>query len=188
MKKAQVLFVVIVVLFFACGGLKDFKNLFSSSVLLDKPKPIAPALDSASMVYSDAGLIFPVFGKTQKHIISKFGDPRDNGARVHEGIDIAAEKGTVVLSVSDGKVVNVKDEGRGGKQVWVHDRERGHTYYYAHLNSQFVLEGDRVQTGSALGTVGNTGNASTTIPHLHFAVYENEWLDNDVIDPLPLLP
>jgi len=129
-----------------------------------------------------------VLDKSRKHIISKFGDPRDNGTRLHEGIDIAAERGTVVLSVSDGKVVTVKEEGRGGKQVWVRDRERGHVYYYAHLDSQFVQEGDRVQAGTALGTVGNTGNAITTIPHLHFAVYKNDFLENNVLDPLPLLP
>ena len=43
--------------------------------------------------------------------------------------------------------------------------------YYAHLNEQWVEPGDFVLTGQPLGAVGNTGNAVTTPPHLHFGVY-----------------
>lgn len=188
MRKFQIVCVCIFLLFAACGSLKDFENLFSTTIFQEEAEADLPALDSSLFVFSAAGLIFPVKGKTQKHIISRFGDPRDGGARIHEGIDIAADRGTPVLSVSDGKVVRVKEEGRGGKQVWVRDRKRDFTYYYAHLDTQLVAEGDRVRTGTILGTVGNTGNARTTIPHLHFAIYERDWFDSDVLDPLPLMP
>ena len=43
--------------------------------------------------------------------------------------------------------------------------------YYAHLDSQAVSSGMRVEIGDTLGFVGNTGNARTTPPHLHFGVY-----------------
>jgi murein DD-endopeptidase MepM/ murein hydrolase activator NlpD len=43
--------------------------------------------------------------------------------------------------------------------------------YYAHLTEQWVEPGDFVLAGQPLGSVGNTGNAVTTPPHLHFGVY-----------------
>jgi len=43
--------------------------------------------------------------------------------------------------------------------------------YYAHLDEQWVEPGEFVRAGQALGAVGNTGNARTTPPHLHFGVY-----------------
>ena len=54
--------------------------------------------------------------------------------------------------------------------VWVRD-EGPHSIYYAHLDSQVVAAGEKVDPGTLLGYVGNTGNARTTPPHLHFGVY-----------------
>jgi SH3-like domain-containing protein len=47
----------------------------------------------------------------------------------------------------------------------------GNRVYYAHLDRHYVTEGVRVDAGDTLGFVGNTGNARTTPPHLHFGVY-----------------
>ena len=58
----------------------------------------------------------------------------------------------------------------GGKVVWLRDTF-GNSLYYAHLDSQAVSSGMRVDVGDTLGFVGNTGNARTTPPHLHFGVY-----------------
>jgi murein DD-endopeptidase MepM/ murein hydrolase activator NlpD len=66
----------------------------------------------------------------------------------------------------------------------------GRRYYYAHLDryADRLQEGDRVSTQTLLGYVGNTGNARTTPPHLHFGVYGSGWgSDERVINPLPLL-
>jgi hypothetical protein len=46
----------------------------------------------------------------------------------------------------------------------------GNSLYYAHLDSQSVSSGMRVNVGDTIGFVGNTGNARTTPPHLHFGV------------------
>ncbi len=127
---------------------------------------------------------FPVPGKSRKDIISFFGDARDGGARRHEGIDIGAPKGTPVVSVSAGVVKRVVEKGNGGKQVWIEDRSTSSTFYYAHLDSQLVEEGQRVTEGQQIGTVGNTGNASKGPPHLHFEVINK---DSQSVDPLPLL-
>jgi peptidoglycan LD-endopeptidase LytH len=49
--------------------------------------------------------------------------------------------------------------------------ESGAALYYAHLHDQLVRAGTFVSTGDTLGTVGNTGNAQSTPPHLHFGIY-----------------
>jgi len=116
-----------------------------------------------------ASLLFPVPGA--RGINSVFGDPRDAGLRRHEGVDIFAKAGTHVRAAADGVVTRVGETALGGRVVWVTDFPRGVRYYYAHLQEQLVRTGTFVRAGDVLGTVGNTGNARTTPPHLHFGIY-----------------
>lgn len=122
-------------------------------------------------IRTDASLVFPVAGHTTASAQSLFGVERDGGRRSHHGIDIFARRGTPVVAVRDGRITRVQTTGRGGKQVWLRD-DMGHNFYYAHLDSQLVREGQLVQPGDTLGLVGNTGNARTTPPHLHFGIYQ----------------
>ncbi len=131
-----------------------------------------------------AGLTFPVLGKSSRAIGSFFGDPRDGGARDHEGIDIFAPRGTPVRAVADGVISDVGNTRLGGLVVWQYDAKRDVHYYYAHLTTQEVHAGQRVSAGTTVGTVGNTGNARTTPPHLHFAVYRPGRV---AIDPVPYI-
>jgi peptidoglycan LD-endopeptidase LytH len=117
-------------------------------------------------------LRFPVADVRVPAVQSVFGDPRDAGRRRHEGVDIFAKRGTHVLAASDGIVTRVGENALGGRVVWVLDPSRGLMLYYAHLDEQLVAAGQRVDAGDVLGTVGNTGNARTTAPHLHFGIYE----------------
>lgn len=115
-------------------------------------------------------LAFPVQPGTERDIGSRFGAPRDAGARSHHGIDIFAKRGTPVVAAASGVVNRVNETNIGGKVVWLRDTF-GNSLYYAHLDSQAVSSGMRVDVGDTLGFVGNTGNARTTPPHLHFGVY-----------------
>jgi len=124
--------------------------------------------------------VFPVQGKNSRAIQSIWGDVRDGGRRSHEGVDIFAPRGTPVLAPVAGVVTSVRDQGLGGKQVWVRDVERSWHLYFAHLDSQLVSSLQRVAPGDTLGLVGNTGNARTTAPHLHFGIYQN-----GAINPFP---
>lgn len=132
-------------------------------------------------IQTEGSLSFPVAGKDTGAIRSLFGAPRDGGRRRHHGVDIFAPRGTPVLAAADGVVTRVRNGGLGGKVVWQRDRY-GHALYYAHLDKQLVSNGARVQAGDTLGLVGNTGNARTTPPHLHFGIY-----NNGPIDPYPYL-
>jgi murein DD-endopeptidase MepM/ murein hydrolase activator NlpD len=114
---------------------------------------------------------FPVSGAGAAQIQSVWGDERDAGRRSHEGIDIFAPRGTPVRAASEGFVTKVGENRLGGRVIWVWSPRRGVRVYYAHLHDQLVRAGTFVSTGDILGTVGNTGNAQTTPPHLHFGIY-----------------
>jgi Membrane proteins related to metalloendopeptidases len=53
-----------------------------------------------------------------------------------------------------------------------------------------VASGAHVETGDILGFVGNTGNARTTPPHLHFGIYTGSGPVNPApfLGPPPRLP
>lgn len=124
---------------------------------------------------------FPVAGAKNTNIQSYWGASRDAGRRSHEGIDIFAPRGTPVVAVTDGYITRSGERGLGGKQVWLRDQKRDQSLYYAHLDS-IAIEGRRsVRIGDTIGFVGNTGNARTTPPHLHFGIYKSY---RGAIDPL----
>lgn len=129
-------------------------------------------------------LAFPVEGHGMRAVQSVFGDPREAGRRSHHGVDIFARRGTPVLATSDGIVNRVDVTNRGGKVVWLRDPVRNANIYYAHLDSQYVRDDDRVQRGDTLGFVGNSGNARTTPTHLHFGIYRR---GEGPVDPDPFL-
>lgn len=122
-------------------------------------------------------LINPVSGASNRSIGSFYGADRDGGKRLHEGVDIFAPRGTPVIAPTDGTITRVGTTRLGGKVVWMQDRARGHAYYFAHLDSQLVQPGIRVLHGDTLGLVGNTGNAISTPPHLHFGIYQRGSID-----------
>lgn len=125
--------------------------------------------------------VFPVSGLTARAVQSGFGAARDGGSREHQGLDIFAGRGTPVLAVVDG-MASPSSNKLGGTVVWLRDAGRRRTFYYAHLDRTAHTSDRRVEAGDVIGFVGNTGNARTTAPHLHFGVYATR-----PVDPLPFL-
>jgi hypothetical protein len=135
-----------------------------------------------TIVYkTEASLAFPVPGMSLAAIHSTFGAPRDAGRRNHHGVDIFAAHGTPVVAAVDG-VVSTRTSNLGGQVIWLRDRRGGRNVYYAHLSRWAVADGTEVRSGDVIGFVGNTGNARSTPPHLHFGVYER-----GPADPYPFL-
>jgi len=122
-------------------------------------------------IENDAALEFPVAGRTTRSIGSFFGDSREGGRREHHGVDVFAPRGTPVVATSGAYVSRVDTTDIGGRVIWLRDNQRRASVYYAHLHEIFTRAGTRVHPGDTLGTVGNTGNARTTPPHLHFGLY-----------------
>lgn len=134
-------------------------------------------------ITSGPSLAFPVQGKGRNSIQSLYGASRDAGARRHEGIDIFASRGTPALAAAMGKVTRVGLNNLGGKVVFFRPENKNYVLYYAHLDSQLVKGGEILNTGDSVGLIGNTGNAITTAPHLHFGIYTPD----GVADPLPFI-
>lgn len=135
-------------------------------------------------LYSTPSYSFPVAGKKNEAIQSFWGADRAGGRRSHKGVDIFADRGTPAIAATEGRVSSTGERGLGGKQVWIKSSLMGNSLYYAHLDSILVKTGKRVQIGDTLGLIGNTGNARTTAPHLHFGIYEGY---RGAIDPLPFI-
>ncbi len=103
---------------------------------------------------------------------------------VHEGIDIGAERGTPILSVAAGTVEAIGWTFYSGMRVGVRGYD-GRYYFYAHLSAVApgLVEGARVEAGSLLGRVGNTGYGAPGErdqfpPHLHFGIEaDGEWVN-----------
>jgi murein DD-endopeptidase MepM/ murein hydrolase activator NlpD len=131
-----------------------------------------------------ASLDFPVQDASSRAIQSVFGDGRDDGRRRHEGVDIFAARGTPALAAIDGFVVGATTNRLGGNVVWLWSPSRRITLYYAHLDRQAVSPGTRVRAGDIVGYVGNTGNARSTAPHLHFGIYARA---EGAVDPAPFI-
>jgi len=117
------------------------------------------------------------------NVKSYFGDGRDANSRKHEGVDIFGSFRSPVIATSDGTIVRVNENNLGGKVVWFRPKNKDYTLYYAHLDEQLVTAGQEVLVGDTLGLMGNTGNAKTTPPHLHFGLYTS----GGAIDPLPFI-
>lgn len=142
---------------------------------LGTPTQTAPA--------RSAKYVFPVFGSTAT-FSSDYGAPRA-GTGWHQGNDIFAPIGVPVLAVADGVLSKVGVNTLGGNRLWLTD-DLGNAYYYAHLSgyAAHVKDGVRVRGGEIIGYVGNTGQAITTPPHLHFEIHPG---DGASVDPYPYL-
>ena len=92
----------------------------------------------------------------------------DRGGRIHEGVDIAAPKGTLIHATLDGEIVKTGLSASYGNFVEVEHMD-GITSFYAHMSRTAGLKvGDPVKAGEVIGYVGATGDA--TGPHLHFEI------------------
>ena len=99
---------------------------------------------------------------------------------VHNGIDIKAEKTTVVAAVASGKVLAIKNDPRYGLTVIIEHKDGFKSVYSNLLTAEFVLEGEEVVEGQTIGTVGTTAAFEISDDyHLHFELLQND----EYVDP-----
>ena len=90
--------------------------------------------------------------------------------RPHEGMDISAPGGTPIIAPAGGIVTRVTAEGGYGNVVEV-DHGNGIWTRYAHCSRIIVRQGQHVDRGQMIATVGNTG--LSVGPHLHYEIHVN---------------
>ena len=96
------------------------------------------------------------------------------------GVDIKAEKATVVKAAAEGVVKYIKNDPRFGLTVIIEHSNGFETRYANLLTTEFVAEGEKVRAGQTIGTVGDTSIYEIVDePHLHFELLKN----NENLDP-----
>ena len=101
----------------------------------------------------------------------------------HNGVDIKADKATIVKAASDGKVTAIKNDPRYGITIIIEHNNGYETRYSNLLTAEFVNVGEKVTQGQTIGTVGNTATFEVVEdPHLHFEILKNsEYLDPNLL-------
>jgi len=92
-----------------------------------------------------------------------------NFAWYHPGLDIANRAAPDVLAADSGTVTFSGWDGSGYGNKVIIDHGNGYRTLYAHLSKLYVVSGQTVARGSAVGKMGSTGRSTGT--HLHFEVY-----------------
>jgi murein DD-endopeptidase MepM/ murein hydrolase activator NlpD len=101
--------------------------------------------------------------------------------RFHPAVDIRAPRGSEVVAIADGVVIETKDL-RSGYGKYVRTLHEGEVVALsAHLDTVSVSSGEKISKGQQLGTVGMTGR--TTGPHLHFELSQS----GRYVDPMSLM-
>ncbi len=98
--------------------------------------------------------------------------------RLHTGIDFTAPPGTPIQATGNGTVIKAEHGRVGYGNYVIIDHGYGFTSLYGHMASITVRQGEIVQKGETIGTVGNTG--TSTAPHLHYEVR----LKGNPVDPI----
>lgn len=98
----------------------------------------------------------------------------------HLGVDIKAEKATIVKSSEEGIVKYIKNDPRYGLSIIIEHSDGFKTLYANLLTTEFVSEGEKVKKGQTIGTVGDSSIYEIVDkPHLHFEILK----DNENINP-----
>lgn len=157
------------------------------------PAAMAHQIDRPAFVDGRALLGVPVLGISRTSLSDSWGDIRGAGSRKHQGIDIIAPGGRLVVAAAPGTVEKLFLSDAGGVTVYVRSPDRRWSYYYAHLAGYVagLSEGRRLRTGDPIGYVGDTGDAGPGNYHLHFGVSRmapgDSWWQGEPVNPYPLL-
>jgi len=87
----------------------------------------------------------------------------------HKGIDVFANKGTPLHSATNGLVLKTGTQSKGGKYILILG-PKWRVHYYAHLESIDTKKYAWVNSNTQIGTVGDSGNAKSKPPHLHYVI------------------
>lgn len=143
----------------------------TTSKLLEILGPVADRGIPLEQVITQAAAPFPVAG--QAWFTHDWGFPRYVPyPHLHEGTDIFADFGTPIVASGPGVLAGMGNTSIGGISAWVAGDDLN-GFYYTHMQglAEGLQVGQRVEMGTVIGYVGNSGNAITTPPHVHFEIH-----------------
>jgi len=149
---------------------KQLESLILSKSQVDLATALPPG--SGQMIYPVTAPVTSNFGWRTHPILGT--------QKFHAGIDFGADYGTAIYAAAAGKVIFAGWYGGYGNAVVI-SHGSGITSLYAHTSQMYVSEGENVQKGQPIATVGSSG--FSTGPHLHFEVRAN----GEPTDPTPYL-
>lgn len=139
----------------------------------------APAKKTITLVSPVIGKIYREFSDQIPVYSNTFED-----WRVHKGIDIEADRGTVVKAAADGFVSSIEEDPQKGVVIVIDHRNGFKTVYCNLASGDMVSVNQIVKAGDIIGCIGNTAKFEIADPpHLHFEVL----LDGKEVDPLKFL-
>ncbi|MFZ0626838.1 MAG: M23 family metallopeptidase, partial [Acidimicrobiia bacterium] len=177
--------------------MRRLTTLLVASILL-----VSTAVPAFAVGFDPVNILFPLGG--EHRLTDSFGDCRGtNCSRRHEGVDIMAAKGVPVYAVADGTVTWISpgpsdccylgiDHGDGWLTRYIHlndDAQDADGNYIDFTDGQGwgiadgIVNGSVVTKGQLIGWVGDSGNATETVTHLHFELRK----DGTAIDPYDYL-
>jgi len=173
----------------------EVRELSIADFIWDRPTPkrAAPHLQNSATEYDGVSrekitvpIVFPVLGKVSWS--DNFLASRDGGKRRHHGQDIMAPKMRQLVACFDGIVRLRVDRGKSGNVITI-EGDNGWIANYYHVNNDTpgtddgqgtelyafapgLRSGQHVYAGQFIGYVGDSGNAESTAPHLHFELWD----------------
>jgi len=130
-------------------------------------------------IFGQPSLISPVPGVAPDDSMD---DPR-GGGRLHKGTDVVGQRGSTAVAPISGRVEKSGDDGgNGGNRIWIKGMD-GRYHYLAHFDNLLVNEGQWVNSGDPIGTVGTTGDAAGGTPHVHYSINTSVGAEDAIGNP-----
>ena len=160
----------------------EFSELFASWETLEDGGRVTPTgeVEAAPRMAVNVPSRMPVDGVTLTSGFGMRNHPILRRRARHNGVDLAAPRGTPVYATADGVVEMAQRFSSYGNYVQIDHGGEIETRY-AHLSSYTVVPGQEVQIGDLIGYVGSTGRS--TGPHLHYEVR----IANEAVNPIPYM-
>ena len=156
----------------------EYQTLRKKLAQAPSPDPVAGSNNSPIRIKVSGDMTCPIAGPHS--FVDSWGAPRSG--HTHQGVDMMADYGTPIVAITSGTATYVAYDGSGGNMIFL-DGDDGNSYWYMHNQENFISEGQHVQVGQQIATVGDTGNASGT-PHLHFEFHPG---GGSAVNPYPLV-
>lgn len=161
------------------------ENVIENQVLEENNKPQLSGEENTQTVEKvkkELQFAYPVEGEILRDYAMEeliFSETLDEWT-VHQGMDIKADRTTVVKAAEEGTVVAIKNDPRFGLTVIIEHEDGFKTIYSNLLTTEFVAEDEKVEKGQSIGTVGNSAVFEISDePHLHFEMLK----DGEYVDP-----